>query len=90
VRSPVPVMTITIGLPAAQPGSSMISWITPARSGVRWSAPAAPTLVHGTGDHATEAAVTGRDVMSPLVPLKVAGEPDAWPRITRSVAPLSV
>ena len=46
-------------------------------------------LVQGGGDQATDAVVTGRDVMSPLELENAAGTPDAWPRITRSTAPLS-
>jgi hypothetical protein len=41
----------------------MISCTTGARLGVRWLRPATPTTDHAGGDHATDAVVSGRDVM---------------------------
>jgi hypothetical protein len=46
---------------------------------VRWALPACP-LVHAAGDHATEAAVFGRDEMFAVVAENVAGFPAACPR----------
>src|SRR5262245_35151926 len=60
VRWPVPVM-ISASDFRAQPDRLTISWITGARSGVRWPAPASPMIDQGTGDHATDATVFGRD-----------------------------
>ena len=50
-------------LPAAQPGSSRIAWITPARSEVRWSRP--DTLsVQASGFHIAVVAVLVRSLRS--------------------------
>ena len=68
----------------------MISWTTADRFGVRWSGPAAPTLSHAGGDHAIDAEVTARDVISLFELEKVAGAAAAWPQISRSTTPLLV
>src|SRR5574341_929156 len=46
-------MMITRAFPLAHPDPLTISWMTGARFGVRWSAPACPTVAHATGAHAT-------------------------------------
>ena len=45
--------------------------------------------VHAGGDHSTDAAVTGREVMSNAPDEDVVGSSAAWPRISSDVAPLS-
>ena len=48
---------------ACQPARLTISWMTADRSGVRWSRPASPTVVHAAGAQSTPAAVVARDEM---------------------------
>src|SRR5580765_3344408 len=75
---------IASGFPLAQPLRFTISWMTGTRLGVRWSGPVVPA-VHGTGVHAVQAAVSGRDVTLPAVVVNVAAASAAWPRSTRFV-----
>ncbi|MEX1207139.1 MAG: hypothetical protein WEE36_00830 [Acidimicrobiia bacterium] len=82
VRVPVPVNTNPIGLPGAQSGRDTTSWMTAARSGVRWSAPASPTLVHGGGCQVAVAVVRGRLEGLALV-VYGAAEPEASAPMTR-------
>ncbi len=62
-RLPVPVMMITSALPLTQPAPFTTSWMIGARFGVRWSTPAAPMVIHDTGDHSTAAVVLALDDM---------------------------
>ena len=71
MRFPDPVIMITSELSAAQPVRFTISWMMGDMSGVRWSSPAAPTLVQGGGPQLTQAAVVGREVMLPVALVKV-------------------
>ena len=54
--------------------------------GVRWLAPDWPTVDHAGGDHATLAAVRGREEMLNAEVLKVAGLSLACPSIVSEVA----
>ena len=66
-------------VPLAQPGRSTISWTTTAILGVCWSSPACPTVVHGTGDHGTEAVVFVLDEIFPSSEVNVGALSMAWP-----------
>ena len=54
-RLPLPVIINAREFPLDQPPRSTTSWMTEVRSGVRWSAPAAPTEFHAGGFQLTEA-----------------------------------
>src|SRR5574341_755575 len=79
-------MMITRAFPLAHPDPLTISWMTGARFGVRWSAPACPTVAHATGAHATAFAVRLRDETSRLADVNVAALPVACPRMVSDVA----
>ena len=85
-RSPVPVIMITNEFPAAHPARPTISSTTGPMSGVRWSDPAAPTLVHTGGFHVTADVVLDLDVMFPLDVVNVDASSAASPSIVRVVA----
>lgn len=65
------MIIITKELPLVHPGLSIISWITGAILGVRWSTPASPTVFHGSGDQETEAVVLSREEMFKSAEVKV-------------------
>ena len=81
-------MTKAIALPPAQADCPMICWTTADRSVVRWSGPAAPTVVHGAGAHATPV-VRGLEDTSRAVVVNVVGLAESWPNTVRLVAMLS-
>src|SRR5918998_5645842 len=85
VRWPLPVTTKAIAFPLAQRGRFTTSCTRAARLGVRWPAPASPTVQAG-GDHATAALVRGREETVEVAVVKVAALSAAWALIV-SVVP---
>src|SRR5512145_1407477 len=79
-------MIRTSELPDAQPALFTICWMTEARLGVRWAAPASPTTVHAVGAQGTEAMVRGRDVTLLAEVVKVAALSAASPWMLTDVA----
>jgi hypothetical protein len=73
VRLPDPVMMITTALPDLHPGLEITCWITGERSGVRWFAPASPTVAQGAGVHDADAVPREREEMFPVAEVKVVG-----------------
>lgn len=68
----------------------MISWITDARSSVRWSGPASPTVSHRVGDRDTELDVVLLDEMFAVADVNAAASSDASPRIVNDVGSESI
>src|ERR671937_724412 len=59
-------------LPLVQPGRLTTSCTSEARLGVRWSAPAAPSVAHAGGDQEAEALVRARAELLAVAVEKVA------------------
>ena len=85
VRSPLPVIIIASELPLDHPERSMISCMIEDISGVCWSGPASPTVVHGTGAHSTADNVLDLSDMLPLEEVKVGALSMSSPSIVREV-----
>jgi hypothetical protein len=82
---PLPVMMRTSALPLAQPARFTISWMTPARSGVRSAGPATPSVAHDGGDQGTAAPVRGRVETLPEALVKVTAWSLACPSMMSAV-----
>jgi hypothetical protein len=72
----------------AQPLRLTISCTIWVRSGVRWSAPAAPRTLQSGGTQFTKASVSGRDEALKAVLVKAAASSASSPRICNCEAPL--
>ena len=72
-------------MPDDHPGRLTSSWITAARDGVRWSAPACPIVDQAAGSHGTEAIVRVHPEMLPLLLRNVGALSIAWPWIKSEV-----
>src|SRR5262245_12265607 len=72
-------------LPLTQPDRSTISWTTEARSGVLWSGPACPSVVHAAGVQCTDAVVFAREDTFPAAAVKVRALSASSPLMVREV-----